>query len=369
MITRHASRSLPPVFVLLALAALFGSVPGASAQGAASLLDDYSRAAAAVATAIKPSVVFVEVTMKPDENDLKQMQRRPGSPPPHGEASGIIISPTGDILTNAHVTEDATKIMVSVPTGQTYPATVVGVDKIRDLAVLRIRPEQPLPAAKLGNADNSPPGSWVMAVGFPFGAELDPALRYDPSVTIGTVSAVHRDVETDEDDPTVNDLLQTDAAINPGNSGGPLVNSHGEVIGVNEGIFTTGAARGNIGVGFAIPIDPHTTQIVRTLQTGRSVVRGLLGVAVMPLTPERRQETGAQYGAVVRSVAKDSPAARAGVKPGDVIISYNGQRVNATDDLIAMIYETPPGTVAPIQVLRNRKMVSLNAKVAELPLT
>jgi serine protease Do len=369
---RHVSRSVPPVVVVLTLALLFGPVPRVLAASAASILDEYSRAAAAVAAAIKPSVVYIEVTMKPDGETARAVQRRPGAPPHpevRGQASGIIISPTGDILTNAHVTEKAAKIMVSVPAGETYTAAVVGVDKIRDLAVIRIKPSQPLPAATLGNADQSPAGSWVMAVGFPFGAELDPALRYDPSVAVGTVSALHRDVETDSPDETMTDLLQTDAAINPGNSGGPLVNSHGEVIGVNEGIFTSGDVAGNIGVGFAIPVDPRTTQIVRTLQSGRSVVRGLLGVAVAPLTPERKQETGAQYGAFVRRVNPDSPASRAGVQPGDVIVGYNGQRVNSTDDLIGMIYASPPGSTASIEVLRNRRTVALQATVAELPLT
>ena len=178
--------------------------------------------------------------------------------------------------------------------------------------MIRISPTRPLQPAVFGDADDFPAGSWVMAVGFPFGAELDPSLRYDPSVTVGVVSALHRDVETDTAEPSLTDLTQTDAAINPGNSGGPLVNSRAQVVGINEGIFTTGDSEGNIGVGFAIPIDPRTCEIIRTLQAGRSVVRGQLGVSVLPLTPERKQQTGASFGAFVQRVAANTPAARAG---------------------------------------------------------
>ncbi len=373
MAIRNSHRSLAPVMLLLALAGLLGPMRGASAASvepsATSILDEYTRASRAVADVIKPSVVFIEVTERAGTSQGTPLPRGAAPRTRRAEASGVIISASGDILTNAHVVDTAARVEVSTPAGQHYTATVVGLDKIRDLAVIRVQPTDALPAAVLGNADSNPAGSWVMAVGFAFGGELDPALRYDPSVTTGVVSAIHRDVDTGGPEGTLTDVIQTDAAINPGNSGGPLVNSRGEVIGINEGIFTTDEAAGNIGVGFAIPIDAATLAIVRTLQSGGSVVRGQLGVAVAPLTPERKQQTGAQYGALVQSVTPGSPADQAGIRAGDVIVGYNGEQVNSTDDLIRMIYTTRPGAGASIRVLRDRREVALSVTVTQLKLT
>ena len=276
--------------------------------------------------------------------------------------TGFIINKSGLILTNNHVVEDATKIEVYLYTDEEtpYTAKVIGRDQLTDSALIQLvdKPNHPLPEAKFGDSSQIGPGDWVMAIGNPFG--------YNYTVTVGVVSAVGRafPVSTGRN----NEMIQTDAAINPGNSGGPLLNVRGEVIGINTAIITNAQNEGNIGIGFAVPINT-VRALLDQLNTGK-VTRGRIGVTVIPVGRDTYEDYGLKErrGAVVQQVAPGGASAKAGLQSGDVVVEYNGRPIGNSDELVKMVMATKPGTSVPVKVLRNRQEKTLSVTVEELDL-
>jgi len=267
--------------------------------------------------------------------------------------SGFIISSDGYVITNNHVIRDAEEIVVRLSDRREMVAEVVGADERSDLALLKID-AQGLPAVELGTRYDLKVGEWVLAIGSPFG--------FDHSVTAGIVSAKERSLPRDNYVP----FIQTDVAINPGNSGGPLFNLNGEVVGVNSQIFSrTG---GFMGLSFAIPIDV-AMDVVDQLRTKGRVTRGWLGVLIQDVTRELAESFGMQrpQGALVAKVLPDSPAERAGLRVGDVILSFDGQSVQESSDLPPIVGGTGVGERVPVEVLRSGESRRLHVTVAELP--
>ncbi|NOZ63958.1 MAG: DegQ family serine endoprotease [Caldiserica bacterium] len=271
-----------------------------------------------------------------------------------GLGSGVIVSSDGVILTNNHVVGDADKIRVTLYDGREFKAEVKGKDPKTDLAVIKIKGRN-LPYAKLGDSDKIKVGEIVLAIGNPFGLKS--------TVTQGIISAKGR---SDVGIATYENFIQTDAAINPGNSGGPLVNLKGEVIGINTAIFTRSG--GYMGVGFAIPINMAKSVMKQLLEKGR-VIRGWLGVVIQPLTEELAESFGikGKKGVLIGDVMKGSPAAKAGLKRGDIIIKFAGKKVDTPSALQEKVAGTAPGTRVKIDILRRGKPLTLTAKIAEMP--
>jgi serine protease Do len=277
--------------------------------------------------------------------------------------TGFIIDKAGFILTNNHVVEGATKIEVSLfgdDDGQTYEARVVGRDPLTDSALIELteKPELTLPEAKFGDSAQIQPGDWVMAIGNPFGLAH--------TVSVGVISALERPFPVAEGRSA--QVLQTDAAINPGNSGGPLLNLRGEVIGINTAIYTDPRQAGNIGIGFAIPMN-SVRELLPQLRTGK-ITRGMIGVSVGLVPEEAVDELGLKdrKGALVATVSPGGPAAKAGLEPGDVIVGYGGKPVASRDELVQMVVNTKPGTSVPVRIIRNKQERTLNVTVEELNL-
>ncbi|SRR5579875_537921 len=270
----------------------------------------------------------------------------------HGLGSGVIVSKDGYILTNYHVVEHANRIKVTLMDGREYNAKVIGKDQKTDLALIKINAGQPLPAAQLGDSSKAKIGDWVIAIGNPFGFNL--------TVTSGIISAKGRALGGNYDN-----YIQTDASINPGNSGGPLFDTHGRVIGINSAIYSSTGT--NNGIGFAIPIDLAKSVMQQLREHGR-VIRGWLGVDVQEVTPSLANAFGLQntHGALVADVEKDTPASKAGLKRGDIIIKYDGETVGSERDLPEMVAQTPIGKTVAIEVLRDGKPLTLKARIAEL---
>ena len=271
--------------------------------------------------------------------------------------SGFIIDEEGYIITNNHVIEDADEIKVrlseNVAGKEEFDAKIIGRDPKTDVALIKIAPHKGLPVADLGNSDALKVGEWVMAIGNPFGL--------DQTVTVGIVSAKWRKIGMG---PYEN-FIQTDAAINQGNSGGPLFNTRGEVVGVNSAIFSPSG--GNVGIGFAIPINLAKNIITQLKETGK-VVRGWLGVVVQMVTPELADSFGLKEGkgALVADVQKDSPADKAGLQKGDVIISYNGEEIKEMNELPLMVAETAVGEKAVVTIVRDGKTIEKKVTIGEL---
>jgi serine protease Do len=284
-----------------------------------------------------------------------------GGPLPRGPqrqrslGSGFIIDADGSILTNNHVVENATKIVVKLSGDeQDYEAKVVGRDAKTDIAVIKINAKTNLTAASFGDSDRLEVGEWVMAIGNPFGL--------DGTVTSGIVSAKGRHNITQG---PYDNFIQTDASINPGNSGGPLINLRGEVIGINTAIFSRSG--GNIGIGFAIPIN-LVKELLPQLRGKGKVTRGYLGVLIQKVTPEIAESLGMDkgYGALVANVSKDGPAEKAGVKVGDVIVEFDGQPVKDSGDLPIIVARTAVDKKVRMKVLRDKKEINLNVAIGEL---
>ena len=271
-----------------------------------------------------------------------------------GTGSGFIVDRHGYIITNNHVVDGATKVQVKLNGDSTeYAAKVIGTDPELDLAVIKIETSKTLPPVRIGNSDGVQVGDWSIAIGSPFGLEA--------TVTAGIISALGRDLGTQGHQ--LQRFLQTDAAINPGNSGGPLVDIRGEVIGVNTMIATNSGA--SAGVGFALPSNMAVNAYNQIIKTGR-VSRGAIGIlfAKEP-KPELLKAYGATTGVFVQSVTAGTPAARAGVKEGDIITSFNGKAVKDGNDLVNRVSETPVGTTVPVTVLRDNKPINLDIEVAD----
>lgn len=268
--------------------------------------------------------------------------------------SGFIIDREGHVLTNNHVIEGADEITVTLHDEKKYAATIVGRDEKTDIALIKIKnPKGDLPCAELGDSDSLDIGAWVLAIGNPFGLQ--------ETVTQGIVSAKWRKIGQGPYD----DFIQTDASINPGNSGGPLFNLQGRVVGINTAIFSPSG--GNVGIGFAIPINIAKT-IIPQLKGKGKVVRGWLGVVVQKVTPELAQSFGLSEGrgALVADVDKEGPAAKAGITSGDIIVSYDGKKIQEMDDLPILVAQTKIGTTVDVLVLRSGKEKTLQVKIAEL---
>ncbi|MGB9741999.1 MAG: S1C family serine protease [candidate division WOR-3 bacterium] len=243
--------------------------------------------------------------------------------------SGVIIDPRGYIVTNAHVVNNATKIRVTLPDNRSFEAEIIALDTDRDLALLKINGTG-LPVATLGNSDDLLIGEWAIAIGNPFGFLIEDA---QPTVTVGVISALHRDIRAGSAGGIYTDMIQTDAAINPGNSGGPLVNALGEVIGINTFIFSH--AGGSEGVGFARPINEVKRFVNEALgqapESDYEKYATRIGAVVADITPALRRRFGLAHtrGVVVVAVPENSLAAKLGLMPGDVILIYQGKVVNS----------------------------------------
>jgi len=272
----------------------------------------------------------------------------------HGAGSGFIIDPAGYIVTNNHVVKDADEISVTLDDGTVLPAKVVGTDPKTDLALIKVKADKKLTAVEWGDSDAAQVGDWVMAVGNPYGL--------GGTVTAGIVSAVGRDVNSNP----LEDFLQIDAPINPGNSGGPSFDAGGKVIGINSEIYSPSG--GSVGIGFAIPSNLARSVIAQIREHG-SVQRGWLGVQIQALTPELAEAAGLDNarGALVAEVQKNSPALKAGLHQGDVIVSFGGKPVAQSKDLPRLVAETASGTTVPVEVLRNGKPETLSIDIARQP--
>jgi serine protease Do len=347
-----------------------------------------SQAFEEVATRVEPSVVNINT----EEVITNRRQRMPGQIPddpmndlfrrffdgPFGQmpeqqlrrslGSGVIVDPKGYIITNNHVVEDATKIKVSLAAGEEFTAKVIGTDPVSDIAVIKIDGGKDFPYARIGNSKAMKVGDWVIAIGSPFGLEQ--------TVTAGIISTTGRTFK-DGGGPSgysyLNDYLQTDAAINRGNSGGPLVNMNAEVVGINSFISTTSGA--SAGVGFAVPSHLFTKVYNQILQSGK-VSRGWVGVSMngLPFTPAMADFFGVKQGAGVLitqlvdengEASETGPAAKAGVKPEDVVIEFDGQKILDTQDFRLAVANTLPGRKAKIKVVRHGQEKEFEIAVAE----
>ncbi len=268
--------------------------------------------------------------------------------------SGFIIDKNGYIVTNNHVVEKADEISVILSDDTRLEATIIGRDPKTDIALLKVKSDHPLPAVSWGNSDNAEVGDWVIAIGNPFGL--------GGSVSAGIISARARDINAGPFD----DFLQTDAAINRGNSGGPLFNIDGDVIGVNTAIFSPSG--GNVGIGFATPSE-LIKPVIEQLKTHGRTFRGWLGVKIQPVSDDIANSLGLKNteGALVVEVSNASPAKKAGVEVGDVIIGFNSKDVPSMRKLPRMVAETKSGETVQLTVWRNNKRKKLSVTLGELP--
>lgn len=315
-----------------------------------------------------PAVVNIEVIEKAPAGDqgddpLNDFFRRFGIPAPNGDqerreepvrgaGSGFIVSSDGYILTNRHVVEGASRVMVRLVDQREFQAKVVGSDERTDIAVLKIAAKG-LPVVRLGDPSKVEPGQWVLAIGSPFG--------FQNSATAGIVSAIGRSLPSENYVP----FIQTDVAVNPGNSGGPLFNLKGEVIGINSEIFSrTG---GFMGVSFAIPIDV-AVNVERQIITVGHVVRGMIGVTIQEVTADLADSFGlsSPRGALVSSVARKGPAAAAGIQPGDVVLAVDGHAIEQFGDLSSRISAMRPGSQVTLTLWRDRRDETVRVRVVEL---
>ncbi len=317
---------------------------------------------------VKPAVVSITSILKADTAEeeggghpqLPFPFQVPQNPHRTVEArgSGFIISPDGLVVTNNHVVKGATSVTVMLDDGTALPAKIVGRDSRTDLALLRVKPTGRLPFIQLGDSDDVEPGQWVVAVGNPFGL--------GGTVTAGIVSARGRDIGEGPYDS----FLQIDAPINMGNSGGPLFSQDGKVVGVNTAIFSPSG--GSVGIGFAIPSDV-VRSVVAQLQAHGKVTRSYLGVEAQQITPAMARALSLPgpagtppVGALVASVSQDSPAEKAGIKPGDVLTAIDGQTVASPRDLAIKVASVTPGSDAKLSLIRNGAVQTVSAHLARL---
>jgi serine protease Do len=270
--------------------------------------------------------------------------------------SGVIVRSDGLILTNNHVVKGADDIRVTLSDKREFKAKVLGTDARTDLAVLKIDATG-LTALPLGTSSQMQVGDIVFAIGDPFGV--------GESVTMGIISAKGRANVSVEGPQAIQDFMQTDASINPGNSGGPLINTRGQVIGINTAIYT-GGNRGNIGIGYTIPIDLARNVMNQIVAHGK-VIRGQLGVFIQPVDQVMAQQFGLPKaeGAIVAGVQPDSPASKAGLKQGDIILKFNGEPVKDSNSLVLKVSQTPPGTTVHLEVFRDGKTLPITATLKE----
>ncbi len=355
--------------IILGVVVLLLALPGhAAAQKGGST--DLSTAIIRVAKENIPAVVHIEVTRSqeakrptmPFEGDpffrfFQDPQRAPRkfNREMRGLGTGMIIDAQGFILTNNHVVGGASKVQVLLADGSQYTARLVGTDPKTDLAVVKIDAKKPFPLVKFGNSDAVEVGEWVVAIGHPRGL--------DETVTTGIISAKHRRGITDPSG--YQDFLQTDAAINPGNSGGPLLNLRGEVVGVNAAIASSSG--GFEGIGFAIPSN-MAVYISRELIAKGTVERGWLGVSVQDLNYELSKTMGIEgtRGALVSEIIKGSPAAKAGLRQGDVVVAYNGKEIRDASQLRNEAASTAVGKEATVTVIREGNKSEIRVRIESM---
>jgi len=377
--TRNHRRWVTPIVVLAAVAALVALSPhfGFTKVSKAPVWTETPAAQSpqtpapdwvSLSKGAKPAVVNISTRRRAAGRAIPDLEGRPGERcradffrrffeeaprrPVRAVGSGFILSADGYIVTNNHVVEDATGIQVKLADGRELAAKVVGRDPKTDLALLKVEATG-LPVIPVGDSNALQVGEPVMAIGNPFGLEQ--------TVTTGIVSATGRVIGTGPYD----NFIQTDASINPGNSGGPLINARGEVIGINTAIFSQRG--GSVGIGFAVPSSLAKSVITQLVEHGR-VERGWLGVSVQPLTKELAKgfKRNDATGALVASVVAGSPAERAGVKPGDIIVEFAGKKVAKSGDLPSLVAEARVGNDVPVVVVRDGKEVRLTARIARL---
>ena len=268
-----------------------------------------------------------------------------------GEGSGFIIHKDGYILTNAHVIENSDSVQIALSTGGLFKGKLIGMDKVADLALIKIDSSDPLPVIPLGSSKELKPGDWVMAIGSPFGLDL--------TVTVGIVSAKGRSLGATPYD----DFIQTDTPINPGNSGGPLINTHGEVVGINTAVMQMGQ-----GLGFSLPVDLAKKLIPELKATGK-VTRSWLGVSVQDITLADKEslKLGVDQGSLVREVVVDSPAYKAGLKMNDVIVEFDGRTINNSRKLPKEVVYTPAGKEISIKLVREGTTIEVDAILQPFP--
>lgn len=340
--------SLGAWLVAVMCAVSWTAVPSASADvGGLQLLEEMQNVITDLADRVKPAVVNIFPLQGPGRSKESPRERLPNSP---GSGSGVIIDQKGHIVTNNHVVGDAAEVEVRLSDKTKFTARVIGKDPDTDLAVLQINTDRSLPSVNFGDSTKVKVGQWVLAVGNPFGL--------DRTVTLGVVSGVGRE---NMNLSRYENFIQTDASINPGNSGGPLFNMHGEVIGINTAIINFAQ-----GIGFAIPSN-MAKQVIQQLLTKGKVVRGWLGVGIQPVTAELAGKFGVAEGegVLVNEVFENEPAARAGIKPGDVIIKVDGRTVDTPNTLSRLIASTEPGASAAIELMRDGKRTTLSVALSE----
>jgi serine protease Do len=285
-----------------------------------------------------------------------QMGPRGEDSPPHGGTSlgsGFVIDPEGYVVTNNHVVEGASNVTVTLEDGTRIPANIIGRDAKTDLALLKVKPDKPLPYLEFGDSEQAQVGDWVVAVGNPFGL--------GGTVTTGIVSARGRNINSGPYD----DFIQTDAAINRGNSGGPMFNTQGQVVGINTAIFSPSG--GSVGIGFAIPSNLAKTVVAELREHGK-VDRGWLGVNIQPVTPEiaESMSLGTAKGALVANVMPDSPAAKAGVRQGDVVLTFDGKPISDARELSRVVASTRAGSEVKMVIQRGGKEQTLSVAIAKM---
>jgi serine protease Do len=317
-----------------------------------------------IAARLNPAVVNIDATARgrrarsliedgarrgPD--DPLDQKRRGADVPRRGTGTGFLIDADGSILTNHHVIEGAERLTVKLADGRTLRADVVGSDPDTDIALIRVTGAGPFPHAMLGDSSKLRVGEWVCAIGNP--------LAYEHTVTVGVISFLGRKLF----DPSLDNYIQTDAAISFGNSGGPLINSRGQVIGINSAV-----SRQASNIGFAVPIN-QARAVLKQLKTLGHVERGYIGVTLRDVDPDLQQslKLARSDGALVQDVTPGSPGARVGLRPYDVIVSVDGQPVRTHDRLIRQIAERQPGSSAKLEYVRDGRTLTASIKLAERP--
>lgn len=360
------------LFVGIPMLSIMGSDPGLQAGNAYALSTDINPVGTNRITEVvkrnDQAVVGVHSTMKVAQmrgsgphKPFGQTPFGPGAPmpqpAPQGSGSGFIIDAEGHVLTNNHVVDGADKVQVQLHDGKEYEAELIGQDAVTDIALLKIVRKEgdtsPLPHMKLGDSATLDVGEWVVAIGNPFGLQH--------TVTTGIVSAKGRNLGAGPYDA----FIQTDASINPGNSGGPLLNMNGDVVGINTMILSGNG--GNVGIGFAIPIN-MAKSIVSDLMKDGKVTRGWLGVTIQKMTLELASSFGLNepQGVLVNGVLPKGPAERGGLLRGDVIVKYNGQELADFADLPKLVAQTRPGETVTLNILRNGKPATVQITIEKM---
>ncbi|MBI4886654.1 MAG: trypsin-like peptidase domain-containing protein [Acidobacteria bacterium] len=334
-----------------------------TAAGPSAALSPGAVSFADIAERLNPAVVNLDATVRgedrprrrspfPNAPDLFERPPRDPDGPRRGAGTGFIIDAAGLILTNHHVVEGADRVLVRLIDGRELRAEPVGSDPDTDIALVRIEAARPFPSAPLGDSDALRVGEWVLAIGNP--------LAYEHTVTVGVVSFIGRKLF----DRSLDRYIQTDAAINFGNSGGPLINTRGEVIGINSAISSRASS-----IGFAVPINQARAILPQLREKGR-VSRGYIGVTLRDVDPDLQRSLGlsSAKGALVQDVTPGSPGARAGLRIYDVIVAVDGRAIDGNDTLIQVIAAREPGSVAVVHVLRDGRPMRVTLKLAERPL-